>query len=102
MAKGGGGSKSEHRVNLGARVLRQGLADEEYELEDEDEEEPLDEDEEPLLVNRAHNHTNGQASLPSYGYRDLFGKEMEARRRQIIDVKVGRAPAPGCWPAERG
>ncbi|GLC37409.1 hypothetical protein PLESTM_000580500 [Pleodorina starrii] len=64
-----------------------GLADEEYELEDEDEEEPLDEDEEPLLVNRAHNHINGQASLPSYGYRDLFGKEMESRRRQIIDVK---------------
>ncbi|GIL77178.1 hypothetical protein Vretimale_3159 [Volvox reticuliferus] len=64
-----------------------GLADEEYELEDEDEDEALDEDEEPLLVNRALNHTNGQASRPSYGYRDLFGKEMEARRRQIIDVK---------------
>ncbi|GFR42053.1 hypothetical protein Agub_g2869 [Astrephomene gubernaculifera] len=68
-----------------------GLADEEYELEDdEEEEELLEDDEEPLLVassSRGHTQANGRAPLPSYGYRDLFGKEMEARRRQMIDVK---------------
>lgn len=83
----------------------QGLADEEYELDDEEEEElgegeegpgeGDENDEEPILT-RGHKHTNGTASkaaLPSYGYRDLFGKEMEGRRRQMIEVKVsgGRA-----------
>ncbi|KAG2439988.1 hypothetical protein HXX76_004106 [Chlamydomonas incerta] len=77
-----------------------GLADEEYELDDEEEEEQYGEgeeglgegeenDEEPILT-RGHKHTNGTASkaaLPSYGYRDLFGKEMEGRRRQMIEVK---------------
>ncbi|PNW84448.1 hypothetical protein CHLRE_03g145107v5 [Chlamydomonas reinhardtii] len=76
-----------------------GLADEEYELDDEEEEElgegeegpgeGDENDEEPILT-RGHKHTNGTASkaaLPSYGYRDLFGKEMEGRRRQMIEVK---------------
>ncbi|KXZ46835.1 hypothetical protein GPECTOR_40g569 [Gonium pectorale] len=81
---------------------RQGLADEEYALDDEDEDEHVegDEDEEPLLVTRAHKHTNGNGAVPSYGYRDLFGKEAEMRRRQLIEVKMLRAETdlqfPGC------
>ncbi|KAG2454753.1 hypothetical protein HYH02_000588 [Chlamydomonas schloesseri] len=76
-----------------------GLADEEYELDDEEdelgelgegEEGELEGDDEQPILTRGHKHTNGtanKAALPSYGYRDLFGKEMEARRRQMIDVK---------------
>ncbi|KAG2495257.1 hypothetical protein HYH03_006530 [Edaphochlamys debaryana] len=87
---------SEQAVQAKKRTLLAELGlDEEYDVEDEEEyeddfmegDEGEEGDEEPLLVTQQRKHTNGKNAVPSYGYRDLFGKEMEARRRQIIKVK---------------
>lgn len=112
-AKGGHASCVHSPVCMHAHAhgmpCMQGLADEEYDVDDdddyEDDFEGGDEDDEDGTgreqgralgngngIKAQHGgHANGghQPALPTYGYRDLFGKDFDKRRAQMIEVKVG-------------
>lgn len=79
------------RQNL---LVELGLADEEgIDLEDEDDYDDTDEvdtdvDEKPLLSNTKVHATNGtNGSLATYGYKDVYSREYEKRRKALIDMK---------------
>eukprot|EP00201_Polytomella_parva_P000602 CAMPEP_0175077182 /NCGR_PEP_ID=MMETSP0052_2-20121109/23226_1 /TAXON_ID=51329 ORGANISM="Polytomella parva, Strain SAG 63-3" /NCGR_SAMPLE_ID=MMETSP0052_2 /ASSEMBLY_ACC=CAM_ASM_000194 /LENGTH=971 /DNA_ID=CAMNT_0016346575 /DNA_START=77 /DNA_END=2988 /DNA_ORIENTATION=+ len=65
-----------------------GLADEEYNVTDEDDD-MQDEDEEDNYMGNGNISSHGveNGAVAKYHYKDLFGKEFEKRRRQLIEVK---------------
>jgi len=94
-------SGAAHEARKMHMLAELGLADEAIDVEDEEEEddellsgeEDGDDSEKPIFSNngkpaaKQNGHTSINSQLPVYGYKDVFGKEYERRRQQLINSK---------------